>query len=367
MDTRASGRLENLSDSELVATAREGAEEAYGLLVARHWTALLASCHKVLADGDLADDAAQQAAVEAFISLDRLRDPGRFRSWLLGIGRNLSLQLARNRSRERWSLEAIAGGRRLPEGPTPEDLAIRREVGRRVRSAVSDLPDGQRAAVRLFYLEDQGQQRAASTLGIPVGALKTRLHKARSRLRRELAPLMEERTMNAQSVELVDMRIAEVWRVPSSEAGQLPRHVVVLDEIAGDRRLPIWVGEFEASLIALQLESVRLPRPSPYDLIAGVLEAVGGKFKEARITRIAEETFYAEAVVEGTSGEQAVDSRPSDVLNLALRSGAPIRVANKVIVDAAGDQPMDFTSRGVDTATIAADAQLRFAPPKSQR
>jgi len=329
MATHASGRFEDLSDLELVAIAREDAGEAYGLLIARHWAALLTSCRKVSGDGDLADDAAQPAAVEAFISLGRLRDPSRFRPWLLGIGRNLTLQLVRNRIRERWSREALGGGRQLPEGPTPEDLAIRREVGRQVRAAVSALPDGQRAAVRLFYLEDQGQHRAATTLGIPVGALKTRLHKARSRLRRELAPLMEERKMNsAQAAELIEMRITEVWRVPSPEAGQLPRHVLVLDEIGGDRRLPIWVGEFEASTIALQLENVRLPRP-PYDLIAGVLEAVGGKFKEARITRIAEGTFYAEAIVEGTSGERAVDSRASDVLNLALRSGAPIRVATK--------------------------------------
>jgi len=338
------------------------------LLIARHWAALLASCRKVSGDGDLADDAAQQAAVEAFISLGRLRDPSRFRPWLLGIGRNMTLQLVRNRIRERWSREALGGGRQLPEGPTPEDLAIRREVGRQVRAAVSALPDGQRAAVRLFYLEDQGQQRAATTLGIPVGALKTRLHKARSRLRRELAPLMEERKMNnAQAAELVDMRITEVWRVASPEAGQLPRHVLVLDEIGGDRRLPIWVGEFEASTIALQLENVRLPRPLSYDLIAGVLEAVGGKFKEARITRIAEETFYAEAIVEGTSGERAVDSRPSDVLNLALRIGAPIRVANKVIVDAAGDQSMDYADLGAGTATIAADAQARFRKPPPKR
>ncbi len=363
MATRASGQFEEAPDGELVITARAGAADAYGVLVARHWGALLTLCHKVLGDHQLSEDVAQQAAVEAFVSLHRLRDPARFRSWLLGIGRNLSLRLARNRSRERWSLEAIAGGRQLREGPSAEDLAIRRAVERWVRAAVSALPDSQRAAVRLFYLEDQAQQPAANRLGITVSALKARLHKARSRLRRDLAPLMEDRKVKAQPAELVDMRVAEVWRIPAPEAGELPRHVVVLDEIGGDRRLPLWIGEFEASTIALQLENVRLPRPLPYDLIVGVLEVVGGKLKEARITRVADQTFYAEAVIEGPSGERAVDSRPSDVLNLALRTGAAIRVANSVIAEAASDKPVDYAGKGEGTATIAADVQRRFQKP----
>jgi bifunctional DNase/RNase len=65
----------------------------------------------------------------------------------------------------------------------------------------------------------------------------------------------------------------------------------------------------------------------------------GGTLREARVTRLAEGTFYAEAVVDGPGGEERVDARPSDALNLALLLGAPVQVEAAVLADAAASRP----------------------------
>jgi len=79
-----------------------------------------------------------------------------------------------------------------PLEPDPAELAEERELTVRVRQAVDTLPTGQRAAVVLFYLAGLNQAETAVALGIPPGAVKARLHKARANLRRALSTLWEE-------------------------------------------------------------------------------------------------------------------------------------------------------------------------------
>ncbi len=130
--------------------------------------------------------------------------------------------------------------------------------------------------------------------------------------------------------DFVEMRVADVRRLPAE--GELPRrHFVVLTEVDGARRLPFLIGEPEAQALAVHLEQVELPRPMPHTLMARLIQAASGHLREVRITRLADMTFYAEIVVEGTQGVQSVDARPSDALNLALRANVPIRVATAVL------------------------------------
>src|SRR3954451_6906492 len=84
-----------MDDARLVARARAGDAAAFAALLARHRARLVRACASVLADDAAAADAAQDASVVAWLQLDRLREPGRFRPWLIGIGRNLALGAAR--------------------------------------------------------------------------------------------------------------------------------------------------------------------------------------------------------------------------------------------------------------------------------
>lgn len=134
--------------------------------------------------------------------------------------------------------------------------------------------------------------------------------------------------------ELVPMRVADVRRVAGGADAPFDHFVVVLEQIGGDRRLMIWVGSPEATALALALENAETPRPMSYTFMASLLGAAGGRLREVRIDRLGEGTFYATAVVEAAAGTAEVDARPSDALNLAQITGAPVKVAADVLTRA---------------------------------
>jgi bifunctional DNase/RNase len=102
-------------------------------------------------------------------------------------------------------------------------------------------------------------------------------------------------------------------------------HVVILQDHA-ERQLPIWIGPAEAIALAVTLAAEEMPRPMTYQFTASLLAAAAATVVEARVTRLVEDTFYGLIVIDGPQGRREVDARPSDVLNLALVAGAPIRV-----------------------------------------
>jgi RNA polymerase sigma factor (sigma-70 family) len=324
-----------MDDAALVRAAREGDRGAFGELVARHRPMLVALCRRVLGDGRLAEDAAQEAVLQALLGLDGLERPERFGAWLGGIGLNVSRRWRRDQAREAWSLAALTGGRAGPD-PVPDEpaaVAEAAEAARRVRRAVGRLPAGQRAAVVLFYLAGMAHREVAAALGIGVGAVKARLHKGRAALREELAAWWKEDEVATTTTGPVTMRVTEVRRQPAE--GERPeKTAILLEEAAGERRLCIWVGAFEGLQIAFALEGAELPRPMAYQFMASLLEATGGRLAEARVTRLDEGTFYGVAVVDGPAGTREVDARPSDLLNLALLAGAPVRVDPAVLAEA---------------------------------
>jgi RNA polymerase sigma factor (sigma-70 family) len=334
----------------LVSAARRGDKAALATLVVRHRPMLVAACRGALGDADLAQDAAQEAALLALLSLDRLRQPDRFGAWLCGIGLNVCRRWLRERSRASWSWDALQGGRAggwpVPE-PGPAELVEAAEDAALVRAAVAALPAGQRVAVALHYLAGLTQAEAAAQAGTSVGAVKVRLHKARARLREQLGPWWKEERMTVQEATgWVRMRVSDVRGGAAS--GERPeRHVVVLDEVDGARRLLIWVGPFEATALAMGLQRAELPRPGSFQFAAALLAAAGGRLREVRVTRLVEGTFYAEAVVDGAAGQGGVDARPSDALTLALLTGAPVRVDPAVIEEAAS-RPSPWEQRVVE-------------------
>ena len=98
------------------------------------------------------------------------------------------------------------------------------------------------------------------------------------------------------------------------------------------RSVPIWMGSPEADCIAMKLHDLpELPRPLTHDLLKSVVEASGGTVARAEANDLRDDTFYAKVVLRYGDGTLEVDSRPSDAIALALRSEAPIFVADPVI------------------------------------
>ena len=129
-------------------------------------------------------------------------------------------------------------------------------------------------------------------------------------------------------------------------------YALILKEVNGNRRLPIIIGAFEAQSIALEMEGIKPPRPLTHDLMKNILDSVGAELSEITICELKEGTFYAKLIFDN----QEIDSRPSDAIALAVRSGAPIFVAEKVMEDAAF-LPENETS----------DQALPASPPKDSK
>jgi hypothetical protein len=373
-------------DARLVEAALGGDKDAFAALVTRHWAMAVALAARVLGTPDLAADAAQEAAVAALVGLDRLRAPGRFGAWFCGITLNVARGWARQLRAERPAAILGQAPDRASQEPGPDERAELAELAATVRAAVAQLADGQRDAVLLFYLQGLTHREVAAELAISVGAVKARLHQARTALTPALVPLAsgpapasgparpvtrtKEPAMTTTTghpawaeVSVTDIRCSE-------EADPLSRkHVILLDERDGPRRLPIWVGPAEATVLALSLQAVETPRPLAYRMAASLLDACDSRVSEVRITRLAGEVFYAVIVVAGPAGQREVDARPSDAVNLALVTGAPILADGALLDDPrAGrrDEWQDLPSGTAALAAEAAERMHRFAPAASQ-
>ncbi len=128
------------------------------------------------------------------------------------------------------------------------------------------------------------------------------------------------------------------------------RHVVILKDAAHDRYLPIWIGPWEASAIAMRLQGLTPERPLTHDLFASVLGELGARLDRVLITSLADETFHARLVLVQPDARHEVDARPSDAIALAVRLGVPIYAAEAVLDQAAlgADSSEDADEGGSD-------------------
>lgn len=113
------------------------------------------------------------------------------------------------------------------------------------------------------------------------------------------------------------------------------RHVVILKDPAGDRYLPIWIGAWEASAIAMRLQGLQAERPLTHDLFAAALERLGVRVERVVISELADETYHARIHLERDGVQVEVDARPSDALALAVRAEVPIFADDEVLAQAA--------------------------------
>ena len=109
--------------------------------------------------------------------------------------------------------------------------------------------------------------------------------------------------------------------------------VVVLKEVKGERRLPIWIGPAEAYAITLELSGTHWKRPLTHDLFKNIIEGLGAKVIKVVVSDIVEGIFYGELFVQSGTHIAKIDARPSDCIALALRTKAPIYVSEKVMGD----------------------------------
>ena len=113
------------------------------------------------------------------------------------------------------------------------------------------------------------------------------------------------------------------------------RHVVILKDNEGDRYLPIWIGAWEASAIAMRLQGLAAERPLTHDLFAAALDRLGVRVERVVISELTDETYHARIHLERDGVQVEVDARPSDALALAVRAEVSIYAADEVLAQAA--------------------------------
>ena len=121
-------------------------------------------------------------------------------------------------------------------------------------------------------------------------------------------------------------------------------YVVILQEKAGSRLLPIWIGQPEAEAIVMQMNNVKRERPLTHDLCKNLIVGLGGSLRRVHITKVQHRTYFAELHLAGRGGEVQIDARPSDSIAVALRLQAPIFVEESLLAAAAEDDDSEESS-----------------------
>jgi len=136
--------------------------------------------------------------------------------------------------------------------------------------------------------------------------------------------------------------------------------VVILQEQEGSRVLPIWIGPGEASAIAMELAGMKFSRPLTHDLFASVILGMGGSLVRVLITKVVENTYFAELIIRRNAELISVDARPSDSIAIALRMSASIFTTEDLLentaieVSDASDQDFATESGAEPTGEAAA-------------
>ncbi len=163
-------------------------------------------------------------------------------------------------------------------------------------------------------------------------------------------------------VRLVEMQIESVRVHMLSN-----RHVVILKDAEGDRYLPIWIGAWEASAIAMRLQGLSAERPLTHDLFAAALDRLGVRVERVVISELSEETYHARIHLERDGVQVEVDARPSDALALAVRAEVQIFAAEDVLAQAGlaadPDEESAEDDDGEDEADAESDRPRRRRPP----
>lgn len=107
--------------------------------------------------------------------------------------------------------------------------------------------------------------------------------------------------------------------------------VVILEEKDGERVLPIWIGPGEASSIAMELAGMKFSRPLTHDLFGSVVGGLGGVLRRVHITRVVDNTYYAELIIQRGDEVISIDARPSDSIAIALRTDATILTSDELL------------------------------------
>jgi RNA polymerase sigma-70 factor, ECF subfamily len=191
------------TDHDLIALARTGSEKAYRELLDRYQRPVFSLVYRMVRDRELAEDLAQETFVKVFNHLDRFNPKYKFSSWIFKIASNLAIDTLRKRepdtvsldgSRHAETAEEIESSRITVESrdENPEEFLEAKELGQEIERAIAGLRPEYRTAILLRHVEGRAYEEIAEIMSLPLGTVKTYIHRARGQLRETLAHLRIE-------------------------------------------------------------------------------------------------------------------------------------------------------------------------------
>jgi RNA polymerase sigma-70 factor (ECF subfamily) len=191
-----------LSDQEVVLIARAGREAAYRELIRRYERPVFALLFRMVRDRELAEDLAQETFIKALNAIESYRPEFKFSSWIFKIANNAAIDHLRRRELDTLSLDGS------PHAETPEqmqatalqigarqesplDTVEAKELGGAIEQAIAQLRPEYRSCILLRHVEGRAYEEIAEILNLPLGTVKTYIHRARNELRQTLAHLKE--------------------------------------------------------------------------------------------------------------------------------------------------------------------------------
>jgi RNA polymerase sigma-70 factor (ECF subfamily) len=190
--------LANLPDADVVALAQQGREPAYREIVRRYERPVFSLVFRMVRDRESAEELAQDTFLKALNHIDRYRPEFKLSSWLFKIANNVAIDYLRKRRLATVSVsgapnaatasEIEATSFELASGePTALDAMASRELGSTIEQAIAGLRPEYRSCILMRHVEGRSYEEIATTLDLPLGTVKTYIHRARHELRRALA------------------------------------------------------------------------------------------------------------------------------------------------------------------------------------
>ena len=192
--------LANLPDADVVRLAREGREQAFRELIRRYERPVFSLIYRMVRDRETAEDLAQETFIKVLNHVDRYRPEFKFSSWLFKIANNVAIDHLRKRHVETVSMDGSPHAATAAEAEaTSFDVDARaesaleemeaRELGTAIEVAIAKLRPEYRSCIMLRHVEGRSYEEIASMLDLPLGTVKTYIHRARRELREALEHL----------------------------------------------------------------------------------------------------------------------------------------------------------------------------------
>jgi RNA polymerase sigma-70 factor (ECF subfamily) len=194
--------LRNLPDADVAALAKEGREPAFRELVRRYERPVFSLIFRMVRDRETAEDLAQDTFIKVLNNIDRYRPEFKLSSWLFKIANNVSIDHLRRRQLATVSLDGSPHAQTAAEaqatsldveskGESALEAIESRELGSAIEEAIGRLRPEYRSCILLRHVEGRSYEEIAATLDLPLGTVKTYIHRARHELREALEGLRE--------------------------------------------------------------------------------------------------------------------------------------------------------------------------------